>query len=277
MRLAVVIPCHHRVDLLATALAAVRGWPVVVVDDSPDGQIRVAAGAARRVRTAGEVGFAAAVNAGLAAAEAAGAELALVLNDDAAPAAGCVEALLAAWGPGVGAVGPVIVGPEGVESAGIAVSGWGRVRQRRRVPRGEGPVEVAALSGAALLIGASARFDEGYRHGFEDVALCLALRAAGRRLLLLPEARCHHLGGASLPRTSRAAQRHAVSGHARLLRQLGRPAPIAAPLAVAQILREGGPWDRLLGVVEGLWDSRAQPAPCTAASASSRPGSSSSR
>ena len=102
MRVAVVIPCHHRLDLLSQALRAVAGWPALVVDDSPTG-LTLPAGV-EGVRTSGELGFASAVNLGISAAAAAGATHALVLNDDAVPSPGCVDALAAA-GAGSGGGG----------------------------------------------------------------------------------------------------------------------------------------------------------------------------
>lgn len=264
MRVAVVIPCHRRIDLLSQALRAVHGWPVVVVDDSPRG-LALPAGV-EVARTPGEVGFARAVNLGLARVEALGASHALVLNDDAVPAPGCIEALIEAWGPDVGAAGPLIYASDGLESAGIEVAWWGRVRQRRSLGpardaeasalRAGQPAEVQALSGAALMIAASRRFDEGYRHGFEDLALCRSLREQGLRVLLVPAGRVMHLGGGTLSRRSRAAQRYAVAGHLRYL-DGGWRGGVAVGLAAAQVLREGGPGDRLLGVLDGVRDFRA--------------------
>jgi hypothetical protein len=63
----------------------------------------------------------------------------LLLNDDAAPEPGCVEALTAAWGPGDGALGPVLIDAAGqIESAGLRLGRLGRVRARRRPPAGPG-------------------------------------------------------------------------------------------------------------------------------------------
>jgi hypothetical protein len=106
---------------------------VVVVDDSDAGAPPLATA---RVRLSGGSGFARAANAGLAWAESEGYAWALVLNDDARPEPGCVEALLAAAGPGVGAVGPVLLGPEGVESAGIRFSE--RTARLKQVTDGSG-------------------------------------------------------------------------------------------------------------------------------------------
>jgi len=248
----VVIPHHRRRDLLAASLSAVAGQQVIVVDDSPRGGV-VAPGA-RVVRGAGGEGFARAVNRGLDAAQAHGASHALLLNDDAAPAPGCVAALVAAWAPGVGAAGPVLMQPDGsVESAGIDVRWWGRVRARPRAP---GAItEVDGLSGACLLIDARERLDVSFAHGMEDLDLCLRLRRRGLRCLLVPSARCDHHGGGSLDRASPEAQRHAVSGQLRLMGGGARSAPVLA-LAAAQVAREGGGSVRWRSILDGWSDWR---------------------
>lgn len=220
MRRAVVIPYRVQRDLLERAIASVAGEHVVVVDDSDGGELVAALGGRphlRVVRTGGGVGFARAANAGLAVAQDAGFTHAVVLNDDAAPVPGCVEALAEAWRADTGAVGPVMVGARGVESAGLRLARWGRVRVLVEFPDGQDVVEVDALAGACILLATGARFDEGYRHGMEDLALCRSLRSEGRKVLLVSSARCRHEGGATVSRLSRDAQRHGVSGHLRLV------------------------------------------------------------
>jgi len=252
VELVVVIPCHRRWDLLPGAIAASAPHPVIVVDDAPPDLEHADPEGATVVRTTGSLGFARAVNAGLRAAEAQGATHALLLNDDAAPAPGCIAQLCAAWDTGVGAVGPLLVDEAGqIESAGARLSWWGRVRLAQQAPAGT--VDVDALSGACLLVSASARLDEGFTHGFEDFALCRSLRASGRRVLLVGGAQCVHRGGATLGRRSRAAQRHAVSGHLRLLGRR-RFLPVVVGLALAQVAREGGPAERVVGVADGVRD-----------------------
>jgi len=253
---------RRRHDLLPEALAAVAGWPVFVVDDSPAGLLEgLLPAGVHLVRGPVGAGFAAACNRGLAAAEAAGFSRVLLLNDDARPAPGCVEALLQALEatPRAAAAGPVLIDPTGrVESAGLRLGRHsGRVRQLRRVPAAT--AEVDALSGACLLLVAGWRLDEAYTFGFEDLELGRRMRAAGRTLLLVPGARCAHMGGGTVPRRSREAARHALAGHLRLVGERPWRRGIALALAVAQILRERGPMDRLLGLRDGWRDARRGP------------------
>ena len=237
-RATVVIPHRSRGDLLRRALAAVEGWPVVVVDDTDDGlDLDVP-----KVRLGGGSGFARAANAGLAAVKT---PTAVLLNDDAAPEGDCLEQLARRDG----LCGPVLVGPHGVESAGLAVRSWGRVRQQTDVPAVD--TRVDALSGACLHMPAHLRFDERFRHGYEDVELCR--RAGGATLVV--GARCWHEGGATLHRRSETAQRHAVAGQLRLVAPGWRDAVVLG-LAAAQVAREGGPVRRLRGIRDGWRDAR---------------------
>ncbi len=248
--LCVIIPHRSREDLLARALDAVREWPVVLVDDTDTGW-QGAAQVAACVRTAGGTGFSRAANAGLAQAESMGFSWALVLNDDAATETGCVATLLAtAQSRDAGAVGPVLEGPSGVESAGIRYAKHtGRVAQVRRAPQSAQVVD--ALSGACVLMPTTERFDTGFPHGFEDVDLCQRLKARGRQVWVEPLARCWHEGGSTVDRKSRQAARDAVVGHLHLVgpKRIRRAAVVA--WAVAQVVREGGPAHRLAGILEG--------------------------
>lgn len=252
-----VIPHHHNRGLLVHALQSVVGVPGIVVDDSVEGGLRGASlpGAPRVVRTAGSTGFARAANAGLMAAEAQGYDRALLLNDDAQLLPGCLAALVDAWGPGVGTVAPVLEDAAGrVSSTGLELRWWGRMVERRDRSTGP-PRPVMAVSGAAMLLGTGQRFDVGFSHAMEDVELCRRLRGQGLSVILVPAARCRHIGGASVGRRTRAAQRHAVSGHLRLVGGGWRSGVVLA-LAAAQVVREGGPLDRLGGIRDGWRDHR---------------------
>ena len=255
MRRAVVIPHRRRGDLLRLALESVSGETVFVVDDTDDGDLVLAGPGVRIVPGGQGLGFARAVNRGLAAAEAEGFTHALVLNDDATPEPGCIDGLEAAWTSGCGALGPLLIGPDGVESAGIGLSRWGRLRTHTEVPSGGLPVDVDAVSGACMMLRTGSRFDEGYAHGMEDVSLCRALRRAGRQVRLVPTVRCRHLAGATVDRRSPLAQRHAVAGHLRLVGG-GVRTPVVLGLAVAQVMREGSDRARLAAIRDGWRDWR---------------------
>lgn len=241
----VVVPHFSRRDLLDEVLGALAGHAVLVVDDSVEG---IELPDADVLRLAGASGFAAAANAGLVEAERRGVEAVLLLNDDALPAPGCIEALLAAFGEDVGLAGPILMGPEGVESCGIDFDArTARLKQRSEVP--EGITSVDALSGACLLMRASLRFDEGFPHGMEDVEL--ARRVEGR-VILVPDAICHHAGGATVPRDSRRATRDALVGHLRLVGESSVRRSLVVGYAVAQVMKEGNRRDRLVGILEAL-------------------------
>jgi len=249
MRPAVVIPCHSRLDLLASVLAALSGHDVLVVDDSPNGLGPLDV---PTVRTSGEQGFARAVNHGLAHLEAQGVSHVLVLNDDAIPSPGCVDALIAAWREDDGAIGPLLESPSGALSCGFVVRSSGRIRVRSG--GADAPMLVDAISGAAMFIRASERFDESYQHGFEDLELCRRLHGRGLSVRTIPVV-CQHIGGATVSQRSRQAQRAAVSGHLRYLGGGWRGA-LAMMLSAGQVIREGASPTRMLGVLDGWRDYR---------------------
>lgn len=215
---------------------------MLVVDDSDDGiDLDVPT-----VRLGGGQGFATAANAGL---NAVGTPWALLLNDDAFPVDDCIDRLVRVGG----LAGPVLVGPRGVESAGLSVRGWGRVVQQTEVPGFDQPVD--ALSGCCLHLPSSARFDPAFRHGYEDVELCRRLGPALGGPRLVAHARCWHEGGATVDRRSAVAQRHAVSGQLRLVQPGWRDAVVVG-LALAQVAREGGA-ARVRAIAQGWVDARA--------------------
>ena len=242
----VLVPTHSRWDLLPGALEHLDA-PVLVVDDSPSGaelpqHVEV-------LRTSGELGFAKAVNLGLDWLEGRGVQRVLLLNDDASPRPGCLQALEAAWSDSVALAGPLLLRPSGeVESAGIDYSPrTARVKVRTRVPAG--PTQVPALSGACLLMRTSLRFDPGFPHAMEDIDLA---RRADGQVLLVPQARCLHVGGATVDRRSARASRDALAGHLRLVGDRPVQRGLAVGYALAQVLREGGRRQRLVGLARAL-------------------------
>jgi GT2 family glycosyltransferase len=140
------------------------------------------------------------------AASVARAPLLLFLNDDSTVEVGCVGALVAAAAtdPGVGAVGPRILWADGTlqEAGSVLWADGSGARVGEGLPPGSTayaePRDVDYASANGLLVTRSAwdavgGFDERfYPAYFEDVDLCLALRARGFRTRYEPEARLVH-------------------------------------------------------------------------------------
>ena len=229
-RLSIVIPTHHRVDLLDRCLASVTSYApdsaeIIVVDDaSPEGMASKAASAhpgVRVERLARRSGFCIAANRGIRAARGTIIE---ILNDDTEVTPGWAEAALAAFrDPSVAAVAPLVLchpdrcNPSDesepvVDSAGDRYYVGGVARKRghgRRLDR--------ALLNRSRVFGASASsaffrrdallevgaFPEEFGAYFEDVDLCFRLHRAGYGVVFEPESRVLHRMSSSYGRHSR--------------------------------------------------------------------------
>lgn len=162
------------------------------------------------------LGFAGGANAGVAAARA---PIVLILNPDAVPEPGALEALVAgfaAW-PDAAGLAPRLSGPDGAPQHAWQLrrlpSAWAcwlqtllvpaRLGARRQPPAGA-PVEQPAAAALALrreALAAVGGFDERFHPAwFEDVDLARRLHAAGAVVRYWPEARFRHRLGASVPR-----------------------------------------------------------------------------
>jgi GT2 family glycosyltransferase len=220
--LSIVIPTHHRSDLLRACLATVTAHAppnteILVVDDaSPRGAAgRVAQDFAgvQVVRLPRQRGFCAAANAGIAVARGPIVEL---LNDDTEVTPGWASAALAYFVDfRVAAVAPLVLSwPDGqhVDSAGDRYYVGGVAGKRGHGERfgpahlQAGPVFGASASSAfyrrdALLrVGA---FPETFGAYFEDVDLAFRLQRAGYRAEFEPASRVLHRGCASHGRSRR--------------------------------------------------------------------------
>ena len=197
--------------------------------------------------------FAISANAGLKAAEAAGFTMALLLNDDAVLEPGSLRELERVFcrEANVGAVGPLIYGRAGLESAGL----WFSPRTARAVQRGDIPRCVegrVALSGACMLLSTTERFDESFDHGFEDYELCMRMAKLGKQVLIAPRARAFHEGGGTVARRSRRAVAGGLSGHLKLVGGVPYKRALVILYAGLQIVREGGGVASIKGVFEGI-------------------------
>ena len=213
---------------LASLEATVTGlnYEVILIDDAsrdetprylqtlPDPPYRI-------IRNEENVGFARSNNIG--AAHARGRYLCL-LNNDLILRQGWLEPMLELLEsePNVGAVGNLQIDPRtalldhaGVffDPRGVPTHAW---QGRGRIPPGVFG-EWNAVTAACLLIPAArfheiGGFDEGYRNSYEDVDLCVRLRARGYRLLVSHRSVIEHHGRASPGR-----KRHDPENRARFL------------------------------------------------------------
>jgi GT2 family glycosyltransferase len=208
-----LVECLAAIEVASRALEADRSEggavELIVVDNgglaelvhehSPHAQV---------LRSDGNIGFAAAAQAGI---EAASGEWIALVNDDATLDAGALAALLAAGREGGAQVGAVAAQirfharPDTINSAGIEVDSLGvaserlagapvaRAAQRAAVFGASGCVALYRAEMLARLGGLDGRFF-AYQ---EDVDLAWRARAAGWRAVYEPRALAHHRGSAS--------------------------------------------------------------------------------
>ncbi len=258
-----------------TSLAAATARPVEVVladNGSTDGVPEAVAaryGSVRLLRTGGNIGYGAAVNAGLAGAPG---RYALVANPDVHFEPGAVDELLAVaarW-PRAATVGPAIRTPEGElypsardlprlsTGAGHALLGWAwpgnpwtaRYRREREAPRER---TAGWLSGSCFLVDLEAfravgGFDPGYFMYFEDVDLAERLGRAGYLHVYAPSAVVVHEGGHSTRREPHRMQR---VHHTSALRYLAGQFPGRRNAPLRGALRAGLGGRMLVSYVSG--------------------------
>ena len=263
-RAALVIPNWNGADRLPRCLRSVAGLrgaeaEVIVVDNgSSDGSPEAAARAGARVlRLAENVGFARAVNRGIA--ESGGEFVALVNNDvelDADWLAKLIEALDRNPECGMAAGRTLMYGSQRLlDGAGDALSlGFAAARLGHGSPDGplyEQQRRVLAVSGAACLIRRAVLeriggFEELFFAYLEDIEFCLRAQLAGFRALYVPEAIAFHEGSAT---TGGAPAMHPDVVRLMTAHQL---------LLAARYARGGALWPLLPRVVltQALWGAR---------------------
>jgi GT2 family glycosyltransferase len=222
----------HLERCLASIADAAPGCPVVVVDNaSSDGSaIAAAAAGVRWIRNDQNLGFARAMNQGVAATEG---EAALLLNPDCRVQEGAIERLFVELErhPECAIAAPRILDEDGGVQGSVRgdpdlLTGlFGRRSLLRRLfpgsaiarrnvtvqtgrasgpPAGDDEAGGAAdwVSGACMLVRRAAfdavgGFDERYFLYWEDADLCRRLRDAGHTIRYVPEARVEHAVGQS--------------------------------------------------------------------------------
>lgn len=216
IRASVVMPVHNRAGLTRGCLERVladlpAACEAIVVDDgSSDETPSVLAGfgeAIRAVRLEENAGFAAACNAGAAAAAG---ELLVFLNNDTEPRPGWLGALMehADADAEAAVVGARLLYPDGtVQHAGVVFGQDGYPHNLYAGFPGEHPAvgrprRLQAVTGACMLVrrGAFERvggFDQEYVNSMEDVDLCLRIGADGGEVHYCPAATLVHFESAT--------------------------------------------------------------------------------
>jgi len=145
------------------------------------------------IRNAVNEGYAKASNAG---ADAATADVLVMLNVDTMPQHGWLEAMLAALADEqVAMVGAKLVYPDGrIQCAGIRTwHGNGSAGGENRHDEHATNSDEDGVTGACMMIrrnvfNAVGQFDAQFWNGYEDVDLCLAVKAAGHKIAYVAEA-----------------------------------------------------------------------------------------
>lgn len=181
--------------------------PIIVVDNESDGSLQQSVALqgmrASVVSMAENRGFAGGINPGLGAALAAGVEFVLVINNDATIDPDSVEALIARAesDPALGAVGPMIVYPDGSpQTLGVRWSSAGTRLEQLLEP---GPFD--SLTWACILLRARCLEDAGFLDErffmyWEDFEFSRRITDRGWRLSLEPRAVAVHALSSSASR-----------------------------------------------------------------------------
>jgi GT2 family glycosyltransferase len=282
-RLAVdlIVPTYRGVGLIEPCLAALQAQSrmperVIVVDNGASEQTAraVRAHGAEWLPLGGNAGFAAAVNAGIAASDA---PLVALLNDDAVPEPGWLAALAAALeaDSAIAFCASRMLFADGdgrINAAGDAFDLRGRGGYNRGLGVRDGPefdeprLVFGACAGAALyrrsLFADIGLFDERFFLSWEDVDLDLRALLAGHRCLYVPSAVVRHAQGASSGADRQALERRnkAILAHKCL------PLPLLLPFLALMPLREAYEAHAAGEGVRG-WMARVKPFASAAASA----------
>ena len=268
-RASIVIVAWKQLNLLVTCLQSLAdalsgdlAVEVIVVSNDASQAIKDAlrsrTDGVRLIESRANLGFGGACNLGVSAARG---EFVVLLNDDAVIAPGWLEHLIATAeaNPRAGAVGSLILFPDGrIQEAGSVVWADGSTRPVGRHEPGDSlrwmfVRKVDYVSACSLLVRRRAwdqigGFDAQYHPAYyEDVDLCLALRANGYDVLFEPRSRVwHHESASSDDRFKRYLfarnQKRLAAKWADQLALRELPAP-ESPAAVARAMRraEGVP------------------------------------
>jgi glycosyltransferase involved in cell wall biosynthesis/GT2 family glycosyltransferase len=222
----IIIPVYNRSRLTQECLEALSAvecrasYEVIVVDNHSTDEtpriLQALEGDVTILRQSENRGFAAACNRG---ARVASGEFLVFLNNDTKPQPGWLDALVdcARAESNAGAVGSRLLYPDGnVQHAGVAISEAGIPYHILQNFGSEHPAvteqrDMQAVTAACMLMPAQlfhefGGFDEGYRNGFEDIDLCMRIRARQYRVIYCPQSTVIHHEEASEGRKAHDAE-----------------------------------------------------------------------
>lgn len=250
----VLIPFHHRHDLLRPLLRQLSSLSVLVVDDGEqksdwslwkEDHPKI-----HCVRAKGSSGFVSAVNYGLDYLESLNVTSVVLLNDDALISAEGILEILSNVSEKC-LVSPVIQS-DGVQYFGALIRRWGRVTMNVNKK-----IQPEALFGTCLGMPTSWRLDARFVHGFEDFDLSMRFQKEGGRLLILHHLCCTHQRGGTLDAHSPKGLQYSVRGHLQLFDSILK-SPIILMTYYALILsRRSSAKERIhmiMGVHQGAGD-----------------------
>lgn len=219
------------VELLHYLTGSFPSVELLLVECGPEAHELDASLAGVTVLHAGNLGYAGGNNLGFEVALARRADWVLVLNSDAFPLAGSVEALIAALetAPRAGVAGATLLAAD--SASGIEVNqgtafDWRTGRTRPATPVVE-PSYVEFCCGAMLLFRADALrrvggFDSRFFLYYEEIDWAERARALGYCVVVVPAARAVHLGSRTVRRTPKAATYYGARNRLIVLRRYGR-------------------------------------------------------
>jgi GT2 family glycosyltransferase len=265
---AIVVNWHdwdHTRQAVASVLASeqVTVGPVLVVDNESREAVPALGPGVVVLAQRENLGYAGGNNVGVRwVLDSQAADYILILNNDAILAPDALAHLVAYAQdhPDVGIVGPVLLHPDGShQTSGGRLTFWD-IRRYREPP--QSPRQVDFVAGACLLVPARVwqdvgLFDERFFHYGEDVDLCLRVRQAGYRIVVVPEARVRHVRRNSL--AGRAPQlAYYVVRNAFLFagkhswRRVGVGPVVRHLVPVRSLLK--GDWASAKAAWQGAWD-----------------------
>lgn len=224
MQASILILNWNGLDVLRPCLAAIEtntagcDYEVIVLDNGSEEQgVEDAVQPYSRVRLIKEPvnhGFSRGNN--LAAAQARG-EFLVILNNDTVPHAGWLPPLLAALKDDVGMAGARLVDGQGrTQFAGAyfdpAINAYARLYRNYPASSVTQPRECEAYIACGIALSRElflsvGGFDEAYFQGYEDMDLCLKVRARGLRIAYVPDSEIEHIENVSMNRMRRRHRR----------------------------------------------------------------------